>query len=228
MSFPRLKLPQRRKGTGAFQKLAADYNAVLDCLRELESRTQHLFPQPSPTVQPKMSPSGTTWTAAASSGGVSAGNLPWQPILYPTLDEVTQEATDFDIAFWFGTINGLMPSNQLDTGALTKFVVPDGIRYWVLTCTTNGKAISAVTITADEDPPLPEDVTTPLAPTAFKVLLVVTNRATVEGKLVCSAWHLRKAILEANPKNVIDAPKNTWGVGELAYHPYYRWEVLDA
>lgn len=143
--------------------------------------------------------------------------LPWQPMIDRT------EADAF-VYFWYGTVNQILPSNQLDSEGLARFSIPQGLTIWSVYATTNGKSVATLEIVSAASAPAPIDATTPEAPTEFTFPIVATFR---EGNEVI-AEHIRKSHVLATPTEVLRVPKGSWAVGELAYDPYINWQVEDA
>jgi hypothetical protein len=77
-TFPPIDLPPPRKGTGPLAAIAADANEFRKALKMLDDRTRALFPHPSPSIRPSVTPAGTTYTAAGGARPAREQLLPFE------------------------------------------------------------------------------------------------------------------------------------------------------
>jgi hypothetical protein len=143
MSFPELPLPPEPRATGTLVPLARWASKLLAAVRHLDDRTRALYPQPSPTVLPTITDSGTTYAASQTARKRTA--QPWR---------ATNNGNEY-ITVAEGSI--FFPSAQ---GALDEDMAP--IAYIPLTYAGGSIEITATgwlyALAIYEDPPTPTPV----------------------------------------------------------------------
>ena len=106
----------------------------------------------------------TGWYPVPSPGGRGrTTQYPWDIIAYPDPNS-TAQPPPYKAKIVPGLIGGLLPDNwdiELD--------VTDGLKYGVVSCTTNGTAVTGATISFDSTFPDPPEENESSAPSTFKV-----------------------------------------------------------
>jgi hypothetical protein len=130
-TFPPIDLPPPRKGTGPLAAIAADANEFRKALKMLDDRTRALFPHPSPSIRPSVTPAGTTYTAAGGARPAREQLLPFEAYARSVESEETPGTFELQLVAAPGTIAAFSKPETVETAPA------DGTWYFYVSATVN-------------------------------------------------------------------------------------------
>ena len=162
-------------------------------------------------------PGGTEITVAPQRGGGGAASEthPFQVVAFADPDG-DPEAPSYLATVRPGTINNLLPSNIFSGAEQQEFsIASDQLQYVVLTSTTDGKRITAASLSVETSAPAAQTPVLFGLPTSIETLIAVVYNTNV--------FQVVKDNITLTGKIVVTTSKASPGPGELAFDTWYQW-----
>lgn len=207
--FRKMPRPPRASGVTPGPVTPSSWNALVDCIEELERRINGSMPADSADIGYRRSTQGgiTAWIKRRSKGGGSSTRHPWQPAFF-------KDGEIFKCRFNLGTVNQVIATNWNDA-----FTLPsdDSSQFVVLSVTTDSGKVTGVTISVDAAAPTEDTVAENTPPVAFKIVLGAIGKSSAKMIVITNITVLGEEVFRASDP----AP----ATGAEPFNRWWRWSV---
>jgi hypothetical protein len=152
--------------------------------------------------------------AATPKGGGStpATRQPWDLIASADPDNENQ----YLVTVHPGTINGVLPSNHFDGASLREFAYSaNQLNYVIVTATTNGKEITAASLSLETAAPPAQTATLFALPTEVKITIGLVYNT--------NAFQIENSSIFLTGTVAVSTERSGAAPGELPFNAYYVW-----